>query len=219
MQRIGDLNRRFYGCVIGLAIILVASALTSAAEVDPPSAEIGASVEESAPDPEPAIFESEITVTATKREATTQEIPVSIEVLTGERLTNLAVENVFEAAELVPNLTAGFGPVSNFVTIRGIGSGSERSFEQAVAMFVDGVYLPRSRQYLPLLLPWRSPSRSPLNPPSLSKRRRRRWQPRPLRLRPRALGRLRRRARPGPSPVRRQMRQGGGVHRDRQRRQ
>jgi outer membrane receptor protein involved in Fe transport len=147
VQRIGDLNRRFFGCVIGLAIILAASVLTSAAEVDPPSAEIGASVEESAPEPEPAIFEGQITVTATKRKATTQEIPVSIEVLTGERLTNLAVENVFEAAELVPNLTAGFGPVSNFVTIRGIGSGSERSFEQAVAMFVDGVYLPRSRQY------------------------------------------------------------------------
>jgi iron complex outermembrane receptor protein len=161
---IGFLSWRFFGCVLGFTIALVASAHASPAEVDQPGGEIGAAVEEtgdsgnkeierdesdheSTSESEPTTFEGQITVTATKREATTQEIPVSIEVLSGERLTDLVIENAFEAAELVPNLTAGFGVVSNFVTIRGVGSGSERSFEQAVAMYVDGVYLPRSRQY------------------------------------------------------------------------
>jgi iron complex outermembrane receptor protein len=92
-------------------------------------------------------FEGEITITATNRETTIQEVPLSIEVLTGERLTNLVIENTFEAAQLVPNLTAGFGVVSNMITIRGVGSGTERSFEQAVALWVDDVYMPRSRQW------------------------------------------------------------------------
>ena len=36
--------------------------------------------------------------------------------------------------------------------MRGVGSGQERSFEQSVALFSDGFYLPRSRQFsLPLL--------------------------------------------------------------------
>jgi len=151
-------------CALGFVLVLAAGVFAWPAEVGEPRGEIGVATDdtegsgtaipgrdesghEPASESEPTIFEGQITVTATKRVATTQEIPVSIEVLTGERLTDLVVENVFEAAELVPNLTAGFGPVSNFVTIRGVGSGSERSFEQAVAMFVDGVYLPRSRQY------------------------------------------------------------------------
>ncbi|MBD3852539.1 MAG: TonB-dependent receptor [Acidobacteria bacterium] len=92
-------------------------------------------------------FKGQITVTATKREATTQEIPISIEVLTGERLSKMVVENPFEAAELVPNLTAGFGVVSNAIAIRGVGSGAERSFEQAVTLWIDDVYMPRSRQW------------------------------------------------------------------------
>ena len=40
-------------------------------------------------------FKDQITVTATKREATTQEIPLSIEVLTGERLKKMVVENPY----------------------------------------------------------------------------------------------------------------------------
>jgi len=150
--------------LVWLVAILLVGAPASASDGGPPSEAVEIEREQAATsgstktdgddsdlkpaaETEPTTFKDQITVTATKREATTQEIPVSIEVLTGERLTGLVIENTFEAAELVPNLTAGFGPVSNFITIRGVGSGSERSFEQAMAMFADGVYLPRSRQY------------------------------------------------------------------------
>jgi len=124
---------------VGQDIPAAESASTQAENDDPAS--------DPSDDSEPTIFVGKITVTATKREATAQEVPLSIEVLTGETLDQLVVEDIFDASRLVPNFTAGFSTVSNYITIRGIGSGRERSFEQAVAMFVDGVYMPRSRQW------------------------------------------------------------------------
>ncbi len=88
----------------------------------------------------------EITVTATKRETSTQEIPLSIEVVAGETLTALEIDEISDLSTLVPNFNAGFGLITEAITLRGVGSGQERSFEQAVALFSDGFYLPRSRQ-------------------------------------------------------------------------
>ena len=47
----------------------------------------------------------------------------------------------------VPNLLIGDGVTNTNVSIRGIGSGNDRNLEQAVGLFVDGIYMPRSRQY------------------------------------------------------------------------
>lgn len=47
----------------------------------------------------------------------------------------------------MPNLVIGDGELTTAVSIRGVGSQPERSFEQSVGLFVDGIYMPRSRQY------------------------------------------------------------------------
>ena len=41
----------------------------------------------------------------------------------------------------------GDGALTTAVTIRGMGSQPERGFEQSTGLFVDGIYMPRSRQY------------------------------------------------------------------------
>ena len=95
---------------------------------------------------EPAL--EEIVVTATKREQSTQDIPLSIETVTGERMEDMAITDFTELQSTVPNLNVGFGITSQSVIIRGLGSGAERTFEQSVGMFIDGMYMPRNRQYL-----------------------------------------------------------------------
>lgn len=95
---------------------------------------------------QPVRLVDEITVTATKREKNRQDVPVSLEVIDGENLLALNIDELSDLSSFVPNFTAGFGLLTEAITLRGIGSGPERSFEQAVAVFNDGVYLPRSRQ-------------------------------------------------------------------------
>ena len=89
----------------------------------------------------------EIVVTATKREESTQDIPLSIETLSGELMEDMAITDFTELQSTIPNLNVGYGITAQSVVIRGLGSGQERSFEQSVGMFIDGFYMPRNRQY------------------------------------------------------------------------
>ena len=89
----------------------------------------------------------EMVVTATKRVSTTHEVPISIEAFSGQSLEDYDITNLTELSSRVPNMSVGFGIATESITIRGVGSGPERSFEQAVGLFVDDIYMPRSRQY------------------------------------------------------------------------
>ncbi len=88
----------------------------------------------------------EVLVTATKRVQSTQDIPMSVQAISGERLTAMGISDLGDLATNIPNFSIGDGVTSNLITMRGMGSGEDRSFEQSVSMFVDGIYLPRSRQ-------------------------------------------------------------------------
>ena len=68
----------------------------------------------------------EIVVTATKRSASMQDIPVSIQAVTGESLKELGIQTFDEYVEYLPNVvSAGNGPGQKEVYIRG--SASEQS--------------------------------------------------------------------------------------------
>jgi outer membrane receptor protein involved in Fe transport len=88
----------------------------------------------------------EVIVTATKRAESTQDIPMSVQAVSGERLEAMAVSELSDLATTIPNFSIGDGVTTNLITMRGVGSGEDRSFEQSVSMFVDGIYMPRSRQ-------------------------------------------------------------------------
>lgn len=89
----------------------------------------------------------EVMVTATKRAESTQDIPMSVEAVSGEKLNNMAIADFAALSDQIPNFHVGDGLVTTNVNMRGTGSGGDRSFEQSVGMFIDDIYMPRSRQY------------------------------------------------------------------------
>ena len=89
----------------------------------------------------------EIIVTATKRESTIQDIPMSVSVVSGESISQQGIVDLDQLTAAIPNFQVGDGLLTTNISMRGMGSQPERGFEQSVGMFIDGIYMPRSRQY------------------------------------------------------------------------
>ena len=89
----------------------------------------------------------EIIVTATKREATLQEIPVAVSVTSAETIERAQIRDLKDLSTVVPSLrvnTLQSSANTNFV-IRGFGNGANNAgIEPSVGLFVDGVYRSRS---------------------------------------------------------------------------
>jgi outer membrane receptor protein involved in Fe transport len=65
----------------------------------------------------------EVVVTATKRAASTQDVPIRVAAITQENLENMGVENFTDMMVQLPGVTAGgSGPGQNTVYIRGVAS-------------------------------------------------------------------------------------------------
>ena len=89
----------------------------------------------------------EVLVTATKRVESALDVPISLETFQGDMIEQNSITNLDDLSVRVPNVTIGDGINQQTIYMRGMGSGTERSFEQSVALFVDDVYQPRSRMY------------------------------------------------------------------------
>ena len=87
----------------------------------------------------------EIVVTATKRSAGLQDVPIAISVISGEEITTKGFTNLEDLTRYIPNVHIGEGGAGSSLFIRGIGSGVNFGFEQSVGTFVDGVYFGRGR--------------------------------------------------------------------------
>jgi iron complex outermembrane receptor protein len=100
--------------------------------------------------PAPApLAEDEIIVTAQKREERLQDVPISINVQTGDALEAQGVSQFIDLQSRVPNLVINDTPANASISIRGVGTtGNTLSFEQSVALFVDGIYGGRNRQFM-----------------------------------------------------------------------
>jgi iron complex outermembrane receptor protein len=100
-----------------------------------------------APGDQSAPVLNEIVVTALKREQNLQSVPLSVSAVTSQTLKQAGVVDMRGISTLVPSLTVvqTVGPVNQSYRIRGIGSDANiPTFEPDVALFVDGVYMPRS---------------------------------------------------------------------------
>lgn len=86
-----------------------------------------------------------IVVTAQKREQDIQDVPISIVAVSGVELRDRQIAGLEDLADSIPNVFVSKDTVSNNIYIRGVGSGSNAGYEQAVATFVDGAYHGRSR--------------------------------------------------------------------------
>jgi len=87
----------------------------------------------------------DIIVTAQRREQRMQDVPISVNVTTGESISKAGLTDLVGLSTRSPGFNLGVGPQSNLINIRGVGSGLNAGFEQSVGTFVDGVYRPRSR--------------------------------------------------------------------------
>ena len=88
-----------------------------------------------------------IQVTSTKRTQSINDIPMSIQAISGDQLQAESIEDLGELSGSIPNLMISETLGTTQVSIRGMGAGTDRSLEQSVSMFIDGIYMPRSRQY------------------------------------------------------------------------
>jgi iron complex outermembrane recepter protein len=90
---------------------------------------------------------SEIIVTASKREQTLQDVPISVSVTDAKTIEQSSVSDLIDLQSLVPSLKVPqfqSAAQTNFV-IRGFGNGSGNiGIESSVGVFVDGVYRSKS---------------------------------------------------------------------------
>ncbi len=83
----------------------------------------------------------EVVVTATKRAAGLQDVPIAISVMSGEKISDLGLTNLEDVTAYLPNIHVAEGGAGTQLFIRGINYG----FEQSVGTFIDGVYYGRGR--------------------------------------------------------------------------
>ena len=87
-------------------------------------------------------------VTAERRETNIQDTPISLVALSQETLEAKGVEDVMDLSDFTPNLSIKGGRVGGnnapVFSIRGIGGGGGATGERGVAMYIDGIYVPRT---------------------------------------------------------------------------
>ncbi len=92
----------------------------------------------------------EVIVTATKREASIQDIPIAVSAFTGEDLESRGVQDLYGLQEVSPSISVySSNSTSNggTIRIRGVGTtGNNPGLEAAVGTFIDGVYRSRAGQ-------------------------------------------------------------------------
>jgi iron complex outermembrane recepter protein len=87
----------------------------------------------------------EVIVTAQKRAESLQDVSVSVSVISGEKLANVAITRIEDMSAYIPNLTLSETAIGTQLFVRGIGSGINQGFEQSVGTYVDGVYYGRAQ--------------------------------------------------------------------------
>jgi iron complex outermembrane recepter protein len=89
----------------------------------------------------------EVVVTAQKRTEKLQDVPISMEVVSGEKLDNFNTNDFKAMFKFTPNVSVETTAGNDTIYIRGFGSPPANfSFDQAVSLYVDGVYAGRNRQ-------------------------------------------------------------------------
>lgn len=88
-----------------------------------------------------------VTITATKREQTLQDVPIAVSVIDDSTIERAVIVDLNDLQSIVPSLRVGqlqSSANTNFV-IRGFGNGANNAgIEPSVGVFIDGVYRSRS---------------------------------------------------------------------------
>ncbi len=90
----------------------------------------------------------EIVVTARQREESLQQAPITVTALSSDHIERLALNNLEEISQYVPNLRISYGGSggASSVFLRGIGTGPDSAgFSSAVGLVIDDVHHERGR--------------------------------------------------------------------------
>ncbi len=85
----------------------------------------------------------EVVVTATKRQESLQDVPVSVAAVTVETIEDMGIVDMEEISLHIPNFEAAISTILPNLYVRGLGTGTSHSIEQPVGRFVDDVYIGR----------------------------------------------------------------------------
>ena len=69
----------------------------------------------------------EIIVSATKRETSIQDIPMSVEAISGEAMARQGIANFEDLSTIVPSFKVGNGASGSTISMRGMGTGANRA--------------------------------------------------------------------------------------------
>ncbi|MEH6581764.1 MAG: TonB-dependent receptor [Halioglobus sp.] len=87
----------------------------------------------------------EVIVTAQKRTESLQDVPISVNAISADKMAEAGIDRIENLAAYVPNLSMSETGIGTNIYIRGIGSGINPGFEQSTGMYVDGVYYGRAQ--------------------------------------------------------------------------
>lgn len=87
----------------------------------------------------------DIVVTARRREENLRDVPISAQALSAETIANKNIVALEELSAYTPNFRQTSAIISPYRAMRGVSSGSNFSFDQAVGAFTDGVYVGRAQ--------------------------------------------------------------------------
>lgn len=87
----------------------------------------------------------EIVVTARLREERLQDVPIAITAVSGEALEDRAIEDLEDLSQGLPNVFIAENTTVDSIGIRGLSSGVNFGFEQAVGQVIDGFFFGRPR--------------------------------------------------------------------------
>lgn len=90
-----------------------------------------------------------VIVTAAKREQNLQDVPISMNVTSQEALEAFNIADIKALSMTIPSMMVLRTNSVNTITLRGFGSGPNNpGTDQTVALYLDGVYAGRARQYM-----------------------------------------------------------------------
>ena len=91
---------------------------------------------------------TEVVVTAQKRAEKLQDVPISMEVMSGKKLDAFHADDFHAIMNSVPNVFVESTAGNDVIYIRGFGSPPANfGFDQSVSLYLDGVYAGRSKQF------------------------------------------------------------------------
>jgi iron complex outermembrane receptor protein len=129
-----------------LALAVLAALCAGRTEARPPAPEPGARSDGKDESATGATSLDAVVVTARKKSELLQQVPMSVVSLDAEEQRKLALDDLRDLGRVVPGLQQGDLAITSRLSLRGVNSGDNNAFEQAVGVYVDGLYRGRMNQ-------------------------------------------------------------------------